>query len=82
MEPDPDLAISETRAAAHACFEEGVMVEGFMLISTAIDQHGERRWAIRSDPDQGAFVTMGLAALARAYLEEHIDAHLGYHHEE
>jgi hypothetical protein len=74
-----DRGTDETREAAAACFEGAVMVEGFVLIATAVEaETGDKVWAIRTDPDQGAFPTMGLAHLASAYLDEMVRAQLGY----
>jgi hypothetical protein len=74
-----DTDVDTIREAAAACFEGAVMVEGFILVTTAVEaETGDRVWAVRTDPDQGAFPTMGLAHLAQAYLDEMTRVHLGY----
>lgn len=61
---------AEARLAAEAAFGRPVMLEGYLLITTAVDADGARVWAIRGDVNASAFTNLGLAHLAHRYLED------------
>lgn len=75
MSPE-DLTDAVRDAAASSLGENGWFLESIAGIVNFVDEKGNRRWEVLIPPDQHSDISLGMADLLLAYLQEMRRVHL------